>query len=262
MSIFRYALVIVFISALFLTPEPARSTGDILVSSGNHNYPPSSWQEGDQIVGVGADLLRLIFAELKVQVQSPYKGPWKRVQHYAKKGEIDVLTTLYKNAEREQYLDFSSVPYMNDSNVIWVKKGKEFPFEKWEDLSGKSGGIAIGDSFGAKFDEFMKQLSFEQVANIEQNFKKLVGERIDYAPAGLYTGMMTIKCLGFENELKYLSKPLLAEGLFIAISKKSKYRKYLPEIEKAIRKFKDDGTIKALIEKNMKRYIKNQDSPD
>lgn len=263
MNTFRWKLFIVLMfSALYLSPEISHSKDDILVSSGNHNYPPSSWREDDQIVGVAADLLRLIFDELGVKVQSPYKGPWKRVQKFAEDGKIDILTTLYKNTEREAYLDFPSEPYMDDSNVIWVKKGKKFPFEKWGDLFEKTGGIVLGDSFGKKFDKFMKQLNIEQVLNIDQNFKKLSVGRLDYVPAGLYSGTMSIKRLGFENELEYLQKPLLSEGLYIAVSKKSKYRKYLPEIEKAIRKYKDDGTIEHLIQKNMEQYIKRQSPSD
>ncbi len=260
---FRWKLFFVLLfSALFLSAEISCSKDDILISSGNHNYPPSSWREDDQIVGVAADLLHLIFDKLGIKVQSSYEGPWKRVQKSAKDGEIDVVTTLYRNSEREKYLDFPSEPYMDDSVMLWVKKGKQFTFEKWDDLSGKTGGMAFGDSLGEKFDKFSKQLTIEQVANIKQNFKKLLRGRIDYVPAGRYAGMMTVKQLGLENELEYLPKPLLSEGLYIAVSKKSKYRKYLPEIEKAIQKYKDDRTIESLIQKNMKQYIDRQNSSD
>lgn len=234
-------------------------SGDVLISSGNQSYPPSSWQEAEAIVGVAAELTQMIFAELGIKTESKYVGPWKRVQKEAVDGTIDVITTIYKNKEREEYLDYPQTPYMDDPNVIWVWKGKTFPFEKKEDLIGKKGLAVLGDSYGEEFDKFIaEKLTIERASELLMNLKKLQAERGDYMPYGLHSGIIAAKQYGYDGKLEYLPKPLLSEGMYIAISKKSKFRKYLPELEKGIRKYKADGTIDRLIRKHIDLYVKTQ----
>ncbi len=233
---------------------------DVLISSGNQSYPPSSWQEGEAIIGVAAELTQMIFADLGIKTESKYLGPWKRVQKETSEGLIDVITTIYKNKEREEYLDYPETPYMDDPNVIWVWKGKTFPFEKKEDLIGKIGLAVLGDSYGDEFDKFVaEKLTIERVSKLLLNFKKLEAERGDYMPYGLHSGIIAAKQYGYDGKLEYLPKPLLSEGMYIAISKKSKFRKYLPELEKGIRKYKNDGTIDRMILKYIDLYVKNKE---
>lgn len=236
--------------------------GDTLISSGNQSYPPSSWQEGETIVGVAAELTQMIFADLGIKAESRYVGPWKRVQMDAKEGRIDLVTTIYKNKEREGYLDYPETPYMDDPNVIWVWKGKTFPFEKKEDLIGKKGLAVLGDSYGDEFDKFIaEKLTVERVADLLLNFKKLEVGRADYMPYGLHSGIIAAKQYGYADKVEYLPKPLLSAEMYIAISKKSAFRKYLPELEKGIRKYKADGTIDKLIRKYIDIYVSTQKKP-
>jgi len=254
-------LTLIFV--ILMTCAGIAYSEDVLISSGNQSYPPSSWQEGEAIVGVAAELTQMIFADLGIKAESKYVGPWKRVQKEANDGKIDVITTIYKNKEREEYLDYPQTPYMDDPNVIWVWKGKRFPFEKKEDLIGKKGLAVLGDSYGEEFDKFIaEKLTIERAAELLMNFKKLQAERGDYMPYGLHSGIIAAKQYGYDGKLEYLPKPLLSEGMYIAISKKSKFRKYLPELEKGIRKYKADGTIEKLIQKHIDLYVKSQKKSD
>lgn len=232
---------------------------NILISSGNPDYPPSSWAENNKIVGVAAELTEMIFNDLGIKVESKYFGPWKRVQHNTQKGLIDIITTIYKNPERETYLEFPKYSYMDDKNVIWVPKGKTFLFEKWEDLIGKTGGAVLGDSYGKNFDDFMEEkLIVKRVHEMESNFLRLESGIIDYFPFGQYSGIIAAKRLGYDNKVEYLQTPLLFEGMYLAISKKSKFKKYLPELEEGIKKYKENGKIEKLIKKHLEKYIKSK----
>jgi polar amino acid transport system substrate-binding protein len=231
----------------------------VVVATGNKAYPPSSWIEGEKIIGVASHLLELIFKDIGIKYKSKYVGPWKRTQSYAKAGRFDIITTIYKTQEREIYLDYTEKPYMEDLNVIWVWKGHQFKFDSWHDLIGKPGGAIIGDSYGIEFDKFIvTNLTLERVISIEQNFRKLERNRIVYMPYGLYPGLISAKRFGYHNRIEYLQKPIVSNGLYIAFSKKSPFRQYLPDVNAGIAKYKKNGTITRLIQKYMKQYIDTQ----
>jgi len=66
-----------------LIASTSAQTEEVVVISGHPEWPPFSWQEGDEIIGVGPELLELIFNDLGIKVQSTYTGNWKRVQEEA-----------------------------------------------------------------------------------------------------------------------------------------------------------------------------------
>lgn len=235
---------------------------EVLRASGNVSYPPSSWAVGDAMVGVGADLLTRIFDDLGIRVDSINAGPWKRTLDALRYGSIDVATTLYKTAEREKHMVFTDEPYMDDINVIWVLKGKGFPFQDWPDLLDKRGGAIIGDSYGNRWDDlFHYHLAMERVKTMRANLKKLEEGRIDYIPYGLYPGLIVIRKYGYGDRMEYLSTPLSSNGLYMAFSKQSPFLKYLPQVNEAIARLKTDGTIDRLIRENIDRYLMGVENP-
>ena len=113
-------------------------------------------------------------------------------------------------------MTYSDIPYMDDENVGWVWKGKRFEFEKGEDLIGKEGVAALGESYGEAFDKFIhERLDSYRVAENKEVFQLLRFGRADYYPFSLYDG--------FEDALEYLPMPFTREGTDMAVSRKSKF---------------------------------------
>ena len=228
------------------------SFSETVVVSGHFEYPPFMYQVGNSIEGVEVDVLRVIFSELGIKVESKYVGNWARTLSNIEDGTVDI-SCGYINDERKKFAVFSSNILAEDPMSVFVKTGKEFKFEKWEDLIGKRGGSTLGDSQGAKFDEFKKNnLKIELVSSKINNYKKLDYERIDYIIDGLYTTKIFLNRNGFKEKISPLKKPLLKENIYIMVSKKSKYLKYMPEIEKGLKRMREDGVIDKLIEKHIK----------
>ncbi len=240
-----FSFVVVF--ALISSPVSASET---LIASGHENYPPFMWKEGNKIVGVGVELTSIIFAELGIAVEGKYVGPWARVQHEAKKGGVDVIVGIYKTDERLSFLNFPEESYASDPVVIFVNKGNTLQLKEWDDLSGRRGATAIGESFGKKFDIFAKDnLNILRVPNIAQTFKMMALDRLDYTIYGLYPGLIVIEKEGIANNFEHLVKPISAPLAYQAFSKESKFLKHLPYFNKRIIELKADGTIDRLIEK-------------
>jgi ABC-type amino acid transport substrate-binding protein len=177
----------------------------------------------------------LILSDLNIPYRS-YILPWKRQLHSLKNGQLDLILTLYWTNGREKIYDLT-IPYTQKDVFIYVKTGKEFVFEKWEDLIGKSAVISLGTSKGEKFDKFMlKNLTVEETVNLTASVKMLKLGRVDYLIGGDSSTYNAIKELGFEGKIKALPKPLVIQNLHMAISKKSQYRKYLSQINKKYKK--------------------------
>nr|WP_298143439.1 transporter substrate-binding domain-containing protein [uncultured Pseudomonas sp.] len=221
--------------------------GEVLIASGHPNYPPFSWQHGEQITGVGVELTEMIFNDLGIEVVFPVRGNWKRVQNGAASGNIDVIVGIYKTLDRTQYLAYPERSYLDDISVVWVRKGRAFTFDKWGDLIGKRGTAMLGESYGKDFDDFIvRYLQMDWVSTPLQNLKKLDNGRSDYYPFSLYGGTLQLKRYGFDDRIQPLPNAISKQGVYIAVSKKSMYIKYLDKINAAVQQFEADGTIDRL----------------
>jgi len=238
--------------SILLGPDRVSADSGVLITSGHPEYAPFMWHEGDEIVGVGPDLVRMIFGELGIEVESPYTGPWKRVQQLGKAGEIDVISGMYRNKDRMTYMTYVEPPYSPDPFVVWVKKGHSFPFNSMEDLIGKRGITILGDSFGQEFDDFAKaHLDLKRAPKIEQNFLKILHDHADYMVCGYYPGLLESYKLGLADKVEILPTRLGSEFMFMAFSKKSKFIKHLPYARKRVEELERDGTVARLFKKHL-----------
>ena len=229
--------------------------GIILVASGHPDYPPVMWREGDYIAGVGAEVLKLAFEALDISVDSQFQGSWRQVLEKAANGQIDAIVGTYMTDEREKYLEFS-VPYMKDPVVIFVAKGKAFPFLRYDDLVGKRGTSAVGDSFGPEFDKFIaRKLIVTRALTIEDNFNRLLSGDADYFICSKHSGLLEAEKLGISDKIESLLTDATAENLYIALSRKSRFVKYMPDINKKIETLVKDGTVDKLIDEKRAAYL-------
>jgi len=205
------------------------------------------FQSGTTIDGAGPALVKKIFAELGVAIDTPFTGTWDEVQAKARSGDVDVLVAAYKTTEREGYMVYS-VPYTTDPVAIFVAKGKAFPFDSWDVLIGKKGIAMVGDSYGQAFDDFAAaRLSLTRVTTSAQAFNMVASGQGDYLLYSLYAGDDYLKKTGGASQFESLPKFVNEENFYVTISKKSAYVTYLPLLNEKIAKYKADGTIAALI---------------
>lgn len=227
-----------------------------LVVCGHPGYPPFMWADADEIKGVGAEVLKIIFKESDIEVVPRAVGNWRRCLKEVEKGNIDGLVAAYITHERRQFAEFTETPLSDDPLAVFVWKGREFKFDDWNDLDDKKIGAILGGSMGQEFDDYLKtHKQVEYVSSREQNFIKLERGRIDAHLTGLYAGQMQAKKYGYEGKIVPLSTAINTEYLHVALSKKSRYLEYLPLIDAGIKRLQADGTIKRLIEKYSDAYI-------
>lgn len=225
-----------------------KSSHPKLIASGHPEWPPIMWQEGNDIVGIGPALLKMICTEINIQCDIKYQGQWQAVQKQAKAGKVDMLVAAYKTTEREQYMDYS-IAYTVDPITLFVKSGQDFNYSRWESLIGKKGVITIGDSYGQDFDNFLQEkLTVEKVATVEEAFDVISSGKADYFVYATYSGQRELAKLNLIGQIESIADDIASENFYFAISKKSPYLNYLPQINQLIKKYQTDGTIKKLLE--------------
>jgi polar amino acid transport system substrate-binding protein len=248
-------LKVLIVFAVFLLTANLVYAAKTLIASGHPEYPPVMWQEGDNIIGVGPDIVKMIFDELGITVDSKFKGSWTQVQEKLKRGDIDLLAGIYTTEQNKKSMEYT-IPYMQDPVAIFVAKGKAFPYTKWDDLIGKKGTATIGDSFGKEFDKFIAgKLTVSKDLKAEGNFNKILSEEADYFISGMYSGLIEAEKLGISDKIEYLPVYVTAETFCISISRESSFIRYMPQINKKIEALIKDGTVDRLIEEKLKYYL-------
>jgi len=208
-----------------------------------------TWKSDGKIIGVGPELVRIIFGELGIPVKSRVQ-PWERTLESAKTGELDVIANIYFTRQRTKFLEYCSPHYSEAKTVVITKKGRKIPFTKWEDLIGLKGGTTVGDSWGEAFDRFMaEKLDVDRVNTSSQNLDKLQAGRIDYVIASGHSAVITAEKFGHSGKITIQPVPINSEKEYIAISKKSPYLKYLPNVNRKLAELIKSGTVEKLVQK-------------
>ncbi|MBF0290028.1 MAG: transporter substrate-binding domain-containing protein [SAR324 cluster bacterium] len=108
-----------------------------------------SWMPLEQInpitkkhQGIIADLLRLIFERIGIEIEVVPTDTWKESVALAKTRKVDAYSGVKKNEERLEYMNFSR-PYLNLSDVIVMQKKAE-SIKGLDDLVNKRVGVVEG----------------------------------------------------------------------------------------------------------------------
>jgi polar amino acid transport system substrate-binding protein len=226
---------------------------ETFVVSGNPKAPPIVWEQYDKLTGVGPDLAKAILTELKLDYDLRVEGDWQQVQDKCKSGEIDMIVSAYKNDARAEYMEYS-IPYLPQPTVIVVEKGKEFPFGRWESLIGKRGVSNIGESYGQKFDTFIKGKLNVQFIAFERAVELLNRGEADYLIVDLYTALIYSRLLRGEDSITILDPPVTTQAFHMTIAKDSPMVVQMPAINKKLYRLVKDGTVEKLFYKHFEDW--------
>lgn len=233
----------------FAQPEPV-----VVTYSTNPGYPPYHWAvSASAFDGASIELLELIRPAGVTFKALVY--PWKRALALAADGQIDMLLSLRKTPEREEFLNF--VPHRAFANpiAVFVREDRRFRFGNWNTLQGRQGGYSAGDTFGGGFDEYWRlNLTMEGAPSMENNFRKLLLGRIDYFVTGYYTGMTYVQSHPDAGVISALQPMISDQPIHFAFSKKSAHLGLMAEINRKLEELDRKGVPDALLKKHLERF--------
>ena len=223
------------------------------IASGNPYAPPVVWEENKKLAGVAPDLVNEIFTELSLPYSVRVISDWERVQEAARKGEIDLIVSAYRNDERSKYLNFS-IPYLPEQTVIVVEKGREFKFSSWDALKGKKGVSGIGESYGQRFDSYSAENLDVSYYRLERAIETLNLGKADYLIIDLYTALIYARLLQGEDSITILDPPVTTENFHLAVTKDSPLNDHLDAINQKLGEKIASGKVNELVLAHFDRW--------
>lgn len=234
----------VYLMILCLLFASGAGASEIIRVVASEGLPPLMWSDNGIPKGMAVELGKAIFkkAGFRIKVET---CPWVRCQLMAEHDGAYIVG-FSKNEERLKKFFYSDV-YMYDNVVIAVKKGKEFPFIKDEDLKGKRIGVQMGSSYGERFEKLKMIFNPQNDSGDILRIKKIMAQRIDGGVFSLGRAGVdyALKLSGLESgELTVLPEAISRDPNFIGTGMKTPGAKEkLERINKAIKELKEDGTI-------------------
>ncbi|MDR1801615.1 MAG: basic amino acid ABC transporter substrate-binding protein [Lachnospiraceae bacterium] len=214
-----------------------------LIMATNAEFPPYEYYEGDEIVGIDADIMKAVAEELGMELQIEDMA-FDSVLVAVQGGKADVgAAALTVTEDRKKNVDFSDT-YAQATQVIIVKDGSEIT--GFDSLAGKSIGVQLGttgdiyveDVEGATIERYNK--GFEAVQALTQG--KIDAVVIDSEPAKAF--------IAETQGLVILDEAFTDEEYALAVAKGNE--ELLGKINDALKKLKDDGTLDEIVAKYIK----------
>lgn len=211
---------------------------DTLKVFADDQYAPIAYLQDGQPRGHLIELLRR--AEALTGDRYEFElTTWKRAFELAKRGEGGLLGISY-TVERTQWFDYS-LPLFDDDIRVIVRKGREFPFERLEDLYGRRLSVATGASYGEAVDQALASgyIQAERDTEVSVRLRKLLSARTDAmlwgnGALGFEALLKAHAGLVKDNELVLLPQPLLRDPLHLAFPKSLQQRAALERLNRAL----------------------------
>lgn len=220
--------------------DDSGSEGGKLVMATNAEFPPYEYHEGDEIVGIDAEIAAAIADELGMTLEIEDMA-FDSIITAVSGGKADMgLAGMTVDPDRQKNVNFSET-YATAAQVIIVKEDSEIAGP--DDLTGKKIGVQLGttgdiyaeDIEDAEVERYNKGM--EAVQALQQD--KIDAVVIDGEPAKVFVA---------ENEgLKVLDEPLTEEEYAIAIAKHND--ELLEKVNTALASLKDSGKLDEIVAK-------------
>lgn len=230
------------------TEAPAEETADaaetaeggVLVMGTNAEFPPYEYYEGQEIVGIDAEMAAAVAEKLGMELQIEDMA-FDSLIAALSSGKVDMVAAgMTVTEERLASVNFSDT-YATGVQVIIVAEDSEIAGEA--DLNGKTVGVQLGttgdifadDIEGATVERYNKGM--EAVQALSQG--KIDAVIIDNEPAKVFVSEV--------EGLKILEEAFVTEDYAVAIAKDNE--ELLEKVNTALAELKEDGTLQAIVDK-------------
>ena len=235
----KTVLVILAVS-MMLTLCACGGSSKKLVMATNAAFPPYEYVEGNEIIGIDAEIAKLIADDIGRELVIEDMA-FDSVIAAVQTGKADIaMAGLTITEDRKQNINFSD-PYTEAAQVIIVKT--DSTVANPDDLEGKTIGVQIGttgdiyaeDIEGATIERYSKY--FEAINALTQD--KIDAVIVDREPAKVFVN---------ENaDLKLIDEEFTLEEYAIGVAKEN--TELLDQINASLKKLQDSGKIDEIINK-------------
>jgi len=177
--------------------------------------------------------------------------PWKRALVEAMRADSDGSFPWYITKDRQKSFHYSKEAIVSTKTVFFHLKTLDLKWDKYSDLNKYRVGAVLSFKTGGLLEK--EGIFVDYVITDTQNFKKLLKDRIDIAPASILVGLHIIKSI-FDPEVAklftYSDKEIFSksEKTYLLVSKKHPRGKELVDkFDRGILKLKKSGRYQKIM---------------
>jgi hypothetical protein len=154
-----------------------------LTVTGPPSGAPASWLSEGKLIGAAVELVENMGYKAGAQKVVVRSFPtFAESLSAVYKGEVDVIFSAGFSEERERYLDYIRPSFASQFLYVIVRRGEAFDLQKFEDLSGRLGASAAGETYGdGAFGEFVrKELKLQRPTDLSKSIDMLLDNQVDF----------------------------------------------------------------------------------
>lgn len=220
--------------------ESEAPAGGTLVMATNAYFEPYEYYEGDQIVGIDAEMAAAVAEKLGMELQIE-DMEFDSIIPAINSGKADIgVAGMTVTEDRLVNVNFTN-PYTTATQVIIVQEGSEIAGN--DDLSGKTIGVQLGTT-GDIFAEDVEGATIERYNKGMDAVQALANGIID---AVIIDNEPAKQFVSKAEGLKILDEEFVIEEYAIAIAKDNE--ELLEKVNTALEELTADGTIQSIIDK-------------
>ncbi len=244
----KYRTALLFFAVLFLSSfGTAKADTYHMVTM---DFPPYSYMDKGNATGIGVDIIIEAFKRMGHDVKIDVL-PWARSLSMVKKGKVDAIFTIFKNPERETFLDYSNTVIIPEIVSLFTLKDTPIMFDgDLSELADYRFGLRNQLSYGVKFDAALNDgtLKKAEIVDAEESTAlMLLKGRIDIMPSNRLVALMIFKELGILDKVNELKPYMQNVPSYIAFSKKRNLATVRDEYDKTFAAMEQEGVIKSII---------------
>lgn len=225
------------------------------IFSGDDSFEPFSWQDGDNFRGIDVEVIMEMCNRLRWHCDFRLL-PWRRTLTKVEQGEVDGGFSAFVTEKRKSYSIFTKYPIHYSTFYLYVKRGKEFPYNTLEDIYGKQIGLSLGFKLSPEFDQAAEEGKFTLVESqsMEDNVRKVIAERIPAFVGNYHATERLLSVMDEHDSVTRHGKPIIPpKGAFLILSKHSTLSSpdKVQLINQTLQAMYDDQSIDRITQKYM-----------
>lgn len=236
----RSIIVMLAVCAMTVLCACGSGSSGKLVMATNAAFPPYEYVEGSEIVGIDAEIAKLIADDLGKELVIEDMA-FDSIIAAVQSGKADIaMAGMTVTEDRKQNINFSD-PYTEAAQVIVVKNDSTVATP--DDLAGKTIGVQIGTT-GDIYAEDIENATIERYSKYFEAINALTQGKIDAVIVDREPGKVFV---GENADLKMIDEEFTLEEYAIGVAKDNE--QLLNDINASLKKLQDSGKIDEIINK-------------
>lgn len=237
------------LASVWGVPALAQTRAHFTVCS--HNLPPHTYQAPNgSPAGLASEVLLQVAKRLQWDVTVNY-STWMRARADAESGRCDLIYTLLKKPEYEEFVVYPATGLADRVNVLLTKKSQAIRYDGDLEVFMRRHSIGLYKDkvVSPLFDQLKAQAwaRVDEPVQAESVMKMLLAGRFDAAIENKATAIAELRRLGALDQVEMLSPPLSVTPAYIGFCKKGRALAMLDDFNRELKDFKATAEYKALI---------------